>query len=68
MVFRVRLMPEAEEEAERLYRWLISKAPLHGQEWFNSLVTAINSLRTNPRRCPLAPENSYFEEEILQLL
>ena len=61
-------MPEAEIEVERLYGWIVERSPLHGPEWFNGLVDAIESLRNNPQRCPIAPESPKFEEEIRQLL
>jgi mRNA-degrading endonuclease RelE of RelBE toxin-antitoxin system len=31
-------------------------------------MEVINSLKTFPRRCPIAPENEFFSQEIRQLL
>jgi plasmid stabilization system protein ParE len=31
-------------------------------------MKAFRSLEKRPRRCPLAPENAFFEEEIRQLI
>ena len=68
MAYRVRLTPEAEDNIEGLYRWLIRRAPLRATQWFNGLVDAIESLASHPQRCPLAPENKFFEQEIRHLL
>ena len=38
------------------------------QRWYQQLREAIESLTNHPERCPLAPENEYFEEEIRHLL
>jgi plasmid stabilization system protein ParE len=68
MGYRVRLMPEAENDIEKLYRWLIARSPVRGAAWFNGMIDAIDSLESHPERCQLAPENQYFEQEIRQLL
>jgi toxin ParE1/3/4 len=68
MVFRVRLMPEAADEAERLYWRLIEQSPMHGQQWYNSLIVALDSLATNPARCPLAPDPALRALRIRHLL
>jgi plasmid stabilization system protein ParE len=54
MAFRVNVTPQAQRDAEDLYRWVVSQAPLRGPLWFNGLMDIIRSLSLNPRRCPLA--------------
>jgi len=68
MTYRVRLTSQAEADVERIYRWIISEAPLQGVGWFNGLVEAIGTLCHNPERCALAPESPLFEEPIRQLV
>ena len=48
-------MPRAASEAESLYRRVIDEAPLHGQEWYNRLFDALQSLSEMPERCRVMP-------------
>ena len=68
MTYRVKTLPSAEDDAERIYRWLAERAPLRAPEWFVGLEEAVGSLKTNPHRCPLAPEGREFLQDIHQLL
>ena len=68
MEYRVEIDPVALSEVEEAYSWLAMRAPAEAVEWFNSLSNAIASLSKMPERCPLAPENDAFAEEIRQLL
>jgi plasmid stabilization system protein ParE len=51
MAYSVRLMPRAADDVQRLYRTVIERAPLQGQEWFNRLIDGLYSLETFPERC-----------------
>jgi len=51
MRFRVRLTPRAAEDADRIYRRVVQAAPLAGQDWYNRLIDAIDSLAEFPSRC-----------------
>ncbi len=55
-------------EAEEAYLYIRKDKPMAADRWFNGLVEAINSLEEMPRRCPLAPENDFFDEEIRHLI
>ena len=68
MKYQVEISPRATRDAEEIYLWIRENSPLHADRWFNGLVDSIYSLERNPKRCPLAPENDAFEEEIRQLL
>lgn len=68
MEYRVEIDPVALSEIEEAYCWPAERAPAEAVEWFNSLSCAIASLREMPERCPLAPENDAFAEEIRHLL
>jgi plasmid stabilization system protein ParE len=52
---------------EAAYKWAAERAPMTAARWYNRFVDAISSLADNPERCPLAPENEYFPEEIRNL-
>ena len=66
--YRVIIQPNAEAELEAAYQYRAEHAPQAAARWFTGLVEAINSLEQFPARCPLAPENAHFAEEIRQLL
>jgi len=68
MAFRVRLTPEVADDAEKLYWRTIEEAPLRGQEWYSGLIAAIDSLNSNPLRCPMAPDRALREFEVRYLL
>lgn len=68
MAFRVELSPQANREAEEAYRWIAEASPRGAHRWYNGLMDALRSLSHHPERCPLAPENDVFDEDIRQLL
>lgn len=53
---------------ESAYQYIEQHSPERAHEWANGLMDAINSLKTFPGRCPVAPENAFFPQEIRQLL
>jgi plasmid stabilization system protein ParE len=68
MTYHVVIQPNAEAELDAAYRYRHARAPQAAVQWFAGIVEAINSLEQFPARCPLAPENGHFAEEIRQLL
>lgn len=68
MTYRVIIQPTAEAELDAAYRRIRARAPAAADRWFHGIVEAINTLQDFPARCPLAPENGHFAEEIRQLL
>ncbi len=59
---------QAEADFKSAFRWIAQRAPQQAHKWAIGLNTAIESLKQQPARCPLAPENSHFTVEIHQLL
>jgi len=53
---------------KKTFLWLKAESETLANEWFRGLVEAINSLKTFPNRCPIAPESRSFPIEIRQLL
>ena len=68
MTYRVIIQPNAEAELDAAYRYRYQRAPQAAACWVAGFVEAINSLAQFPERCPFAPENGHFPEEIHQLL
>lgn len=69
MIYRLDVSSVASDEADRA---ALSIANVLGVErakdWYDSLLLAMDSLTTMPRRCALALENEFFSQEIRQLL
>jgi plasmid stabilization system protein ParE len=68
MEFRIRLLPEAAEDVEKLYWRAVEASPLRGQEWYNGLIAALYSLNNNPRRCPIVSDPALSERQVRHLL
>jgi plasmid stabilization system protein ParE len=67
--FAVIVQPDAEAEIEAAFTYLATAASVErAVDWFNRLEAALSTLEGMPRRCPPAPENVFFEDEIRQLL
>ncbi|MEH2027500.1 type II toxin-antitoxin system RelE/ParE family toxin [Nostoc sp.] len=43
-------------------------SPERAKQWYQGLLSAIESLSEMPKRCPLARENKYFSKEIRQIM
>jgi len=70
MTFQIKYTLAAENDKEEAFLWVLeqSQSKKLASSWFNEISLAIETLKQNPRRCSLAPENEYFSEEIRQLL
>lgn len=68
MNYRVEISLAALAEIDQALAWLVEQSRPAAARWHAGLRRAIETLRTHPRRCPLAPEAALFEQEIRQLL
>jgi len=68
MKYKLIIQPPALEDLEEAYDWIRQRAPEGAARWFNGFVDALETLRSFPERCGVAPEDQYFEQEIRQLL
>ncbi|MCA9412772.1 MAG: type II toxin-antitoxin system RelE/ParE family toxin [Candidatus Omnitrophica bacterium] len=70
MGYRIKYSGPAEREIGQAFEWILSESGSRrlATEWFHKLVAAIDSLQVYPERCPIAPEDDYFEIEVRQLL
>jgi plasmid stabilization system protein ParE len=69
MKYRIEISSVAEAEADHAFLQLSQvTTSVKASQWYSGLLQAIESLSQMPKRCPLAPENKYFSQEIRQLL
>jgi len=66
--YRVEPTDKALVDAGEAYFWISERSEKAALSWYEGLLTAFRSLEQNPRRCPLAPESAFFEQEIRQLI
>lgn len=66
--YRVEPTDKALVDAGEAYFWISQQSEGAALRWYEELLKAFRSLEKNPFRCPLAPENAFFEEEIRQLI
>jgi plasmid stabilization system protein ParE len=57
----------ARQEIAQSYLWLAERSPEAAERWFNGLYDTMGSLELFPERCPLAPENEFFDLEIREI-
>jgi len=60
--------PTARQDLESILSWLEENAPEKVVEWIASLKSDIDTLRIMPERCPYAPENGLWGNEVLRQL
>jgi plasmid stabilization system protein ParE len=69
MTYHVIIEPTAERGIREAYRWIAeNRSPAAAVKWYNALEKKVQTLRSQPRRCPVAAENDKFPEEIRVLL
>ena len=66
--YRVEPTDKALADAGEAYFWINEQAERAALRWYEGLLKAFRSLEKNPFRCPLAPESTFFEQEIRQLI
>ena len=66
--YRLFIQPPALDDLDEAYQWIRDRTPEAAARWFDGFVEALHSLRTNPERCGLAPENDAVRPEIRQIL
>ena len=68
MNYRVVIEAPARDDLEAITLWLAQHSEEEARKWYWRVKKAIESLAQSPARCPLAPENRHFDEEIRHLL
>ncbi len=68
MSYQIIIEEPAQNDVDEAFQWLSQYSPERAVLWHFGVQDAIASLKEFPRRCPLAPENPHFDEEIRHLL
>jgi plasmid stabilization system protein ParE len=66
--YEVITLLRAERDMEAAYRRMMRDAPSGADQWYEDISAAIDSLGEMPERCPLAPEASFFKQEVRHLI
>ena len=67
-MYRVVVTQRAKDDLRHYYTVAAEHAPLTAVRWLNRFELALQTLSTNPDRCPLAPENDLVDHSIYQLI
>ena len=70
MTYRVFIQPRAERDIWAAAQWIEdqSKSPAKALRWARGIRSKIETLKTNPKRCPIDPDSEAFGEEVRVLL
>jgi plasmid stabilization system protein ParE len=68
MAYKLKVTRRALAEAYKTYEWLAKDSPARATRWLQNLFAKIESLKSDPERCPVADEGSEFKEEIREFL
>ena len=68
MSYTVIISERAKRDIRESARWMAQYSPEKAMLWHFDIEAAILTLENNPFRCPPAPENSFFPEEIRQMI
>lgn len=67
MSYTVIISERAKNDIREAARWMAQYSPEKAALWHFEIEDTILTLENHPFRCPLAPENQFFQEEIRQL-
>ncbi|MEO1386711.1 MAG: type II toxin-antitoxin system RelE/ParE family toxin [Cyanobacteria bacterium J06634_6] len=68
MAYKVRVLPQALQDVETIFRWLSIDSPATAQKWFQGIQNTLTKLEDMPARFPRAPESDVLGVEIRQLV
>ena len=68
MTYHVEVTDAAIVDAGEAYFWINESAPEAALRWYEGLLQSFRSLAQNPKRCAVAPESAFFDEEIRHLV
>lgn len=66
MTHLVIVTQKAKDDLRHYYSVAAEHAPETAARWLNGFQVALQTLDTNPTRCPLAPENDLVDQPIYQ--
>jgi plasmid stabilization system protein ParE len=68
MKYTLLVLPEAEQDADRIYRWIAERSPAGADRWYEEFAATLRRIASEAECCALAPENVYVTAEIRQIL
>ena len=69
MKYRIRVTARAMGEADAAAEWIAEHlSPAQAERWYQGLFTQIETLTSQPLRCPVIAEGRRFNEELRELL
>jgi plasmid stabilization system protein ParE len=68
MEYEIDVTDTAFAEIDDAYQWIKEWAPDAAESWYEGLMTALRSLRQNPRRCPRTFATNRGVSEVRQLI
>jgi plasmid stabilization system protein ParE len=68
MKYRVIVLPEADQNVDRIYLWIAKQSPEGAKRWYLRFLETVESLRENPQTHGFAPENEFVKPEIRQII
>lgn len=67
MDIRFEFAPEFIAKVTEQHDWIAERSPERAEKWYRGLFQTIETLKTYPRRCPVASESVAYGEELLYL-
>jgi plasmid stabilization system protein ParE len=64
MKFQVTVLPQAQKEVEQIYSWIAEGSIDGAIRWYEKFLESLESLKTYPESCSLAPENDHVRQKI----
>jgi plasmid stabilization system protein ParE len=68
MKFRVKITWRAERDLDRIVLWISEKSAQGAAAWLRRWRKVLDDLRKRPDKCGLAPEGTYHDVEIRQIV
>lgn len=68
MMFRLRILPRAEQDAQHIFDWLKAESPDGAIRWWFAFDEAVHNLVEHPHGDGLAPETKSVPYELRQFL
>ena len=67
MEYRFEFAPAMLARANERHDWVAEKSPDRAEKWYRGLFERIETLKSHPKRCPVAPERGDNGEELRYL-
>ena len=68
MTYEEIVSQSAQNDLDAAYEWLVAETPQHAPVWYNGILDAMASLRSEPNRCPIPPNQNAVPEVIRQMI